>query len=161
MKSHVPTLLTSALLALAVGCNRAPDEPGARAATSALPPPPSAPGSAARPSAVGPTTIGASHVLVMHRRSERVPPTITRTREEARTRAEDVLRRARAGEDFAGLARQYSDEPGAATSGGSLNTFRRGAMVPAFEQAAFALAVGQISDIVETDFGFHVIKRTQ
>jgi parvulin-like peptidyl-prolyl isomerase len=97
----------------------------------------------------------------MHRGSERVPANVTRTREEARTRIDDVLRRARAGEDFAALARQFSDEPGAATSAGSLGTFGRGAMVPAFEQAAFALTVGQISDVVETPFGFHVIKRTQ
>jgi len=97
----------------------------------------------------------------MHRGSERVPDGVTRTPEEARTRAADVLRRARAGEDFAGLARQFSDEPGASTGGGDLGMFGRGMMVPAFEQAAFALTVGQISDIVETPFGFHVIKRTR
>ena len=79
----------------------------------------------------------------------------------ARTRAEDVLRRARTGQDFSALAREFSDEPGAASSGGSLGTFGRGAMVPPFERAAFALGIGQISDIVETPFGFHVIKRTQ
>ena len=100
-------------------------------------------------------------MLVMHRGSERVPPNVTRTREEARTRIEDVLRRARAGQDFAALAREFSDEPGASSSGGSLGMFGHGAMVPAFDQAAFALSVGQISEIVETPFGFHVIKRTQ
>ena len=96
--------------------------------------------------------------------AEDLPPfalRITRTREEARTRAEEVLRRARAGEDFADLARRFSDEPGASTSGGDLGQFGHGQMVPPFERAAFALAVGAISDIVETDFGFHVIKRTQ
>jgi parvulin-like peptidyl-prolyl isomerase len=97
----------------------------------------------------------------MHQGSERAPPSITRSRDEARTRANDVLRRARAGEDFAALARQYSDEPGASQSGGDLGTFGPGQMVPPFEQAAFALAVNAISDIVETPFGFHVIQRTR
>lgn len=149
-----------AAVLLLAACDRAPDEPAARTATTTLPPPP-APVAEARPSTAGPATIGASHVLVMHRGSERVPPTVTRTRDEARTRIDEVLRRARAGEDFAALARQYSDEPGAASSGGSLGTFGHGAMVPPFERAAFALGVGQISDVVETAFGFHVIKRTQ
>ncbi len=148
------------LLTLSAGCNRAPDEPAGRTATTALPASPASPSSPA--SAHGaPATVGASHVLVMHRGSERVPPNVTRTREEARTRIEDVLRRARASQDFAALAREFSDEPGASSSGGSLGMFGHGAMVPAFDQAAFALSVGQISEIVETPFGFHVIKRTQ
>ena len=159
MQPRAELLAFAVLVQLSVGCNRAPDEPGARPATTTLPASPSA-APAPSPNA-GPATIGASHVLVMHRGSERVPPNVTRTREEARARIEDVLRRARAGQDFAALAREFSDEPGAATSAGSLGTFGRGAMVPAFERAAFALGVGQISEIVETPFGFHVIKRTQ
>jgi hypothetical protein len=160
MQPRAALLAFTVVINLSVGCNRAPDEPGARTATTTLPAAPAS--AAAAPSAnAGPATIGASHVLVMHRGSERVPPNVTRTREEARTRIEDVLRRARAGQDFAALAREFSDEPGAATSAGSLGTFGHGAMVPAFERAAFALGVGQISDIVETPFGFHVIKRTQ
>ena len=59
------------------------------------------------------------------------------------------------------MARQYSDEPGAAQSGGQLPRFHHGMMVAPFEQAAFALPVNGISDVVETPFGFHVIKRTE
>lgn len=153
---RVSTVVTLVIVVLCGACNRAPAEPVAPARpTEALAPPPRS------GEAQAPTRIAASHVLVMFRGSQSAPATVTRTRDEARARAEDVLRRARSGEDFAALARQFSDEPGAATSGGDLGMFGRGQMVPAFEQAAFALNPGQISDIVETPFGFHVIKRTR
>lgn len=77
-----------------------------------------------------------------------------------RDQAEAVLKRARAGEDFAALAKQYSKD-GSAQQGGDLNFFGRGQMVPQFDQAAFALKDGEISDIVETQFGFHIIKATE
>ena len=151
------TILTVALSALPQACNRAPEEPHAAPTPGPLPAPPAPPGSTAS----RPERVGARHVLIAWRGSERAAPTITRTRDEARTRAEDVLRRARGGEDFAALARQFSDEPGASTGGGDLGVFGRGQMVPPFEQAAFALALGAVSDVVETSFGYHVIKRTQ
>lgn len=147
-------------LCLCVACNRTPDEPHLTPTTAV---PPQGPQTVAEngTAAPAPTRIGAKHVLVMWRGSERAPANITRTREEAQARAAEVLRRARAGEDIAALAREFSDEPGAHTSGGDLGMFGRGQMVPPFERAAFALPQGGISDVVETAFGFHVIKRVQ
>ena len=76
----------------------------------------------------------------------------------ARTLAEDLLARIRTGEDFSELAIEYSGDPGSAALGGDLGWFRRGRMVREFEETAFNLLDGQISDVVETDFGFHIIK---
>lgn len=69
-----------------------------------------------------------------------------------------LLDRARKGEDFAQLAQEHSDDPGSAANGGDLGFFGKGRMVPAFEQAAFALQPGQVSEPVRTQFGWHILR---
>lgn len=78
--------------------------------------------------------------------------------QKARAKAEDVLKRARAGEDFAALAKEFSTDPGSKNAGGELGWFGRGKMVKPFEEAAFALQPGQISEVIESDFGYHIIQ---
>jgi non-canonical (house-cleaning) NTP pyrophosphatase len=108
-----------------------------------------------------PKRIGARHVLVQWMGSDRAGKSVLRTREQALVLAQEVLKRAKAGEDLGRLAVEYSDEPNAGARGGSLGRFGKGQMVGAFEAVAFKLKVGQISDIVETPFGYHIIQRTE
>jgi peptidyl-prolyl cis-trans isomerase C len=100
-------------------------------------------------------TLRASHILVG------VPAQATDAQRAAiKARAEAALKAVKAGGDFGKLARQYSNDS-SAQRGGDLGFFPRGQMVPAFEAAAFALAVGQVSDLVETQYGYHIIKATE
>ena len=108
-----------------------------------------------------PKRIGARHVLVQWMGSDRAGKSVLRTKEQALVLAQEVLKRARAGEDLGRLAVEYSDEPNAGARGGSLGRFTKGQMVGAFEAVAFKLKVGEISDIVETPFGYHIIQRTE
>ena len=78
--------------------------------------------------------------------------------EEARKRAEEILARAKKGEDFASLAKKYSEDPPTAEKGGDLGYFPRGRMVKEFEEAAFSLKPGELSTVMRTQFGFHIIK---
>jgi peptidyl-prolyl cis-trans isomerase C len=97
--------------------------------------------------------ISARHILL------RAPADATPAqRDSVAQLAESLRERAAAGEDFAALAAEYSQDPGSAARGGDLGFFGRGRMVAAFEEAAFALEPGQVSEVVESPFGYHIIK---
>lgn len=99
--------------------------------------------------------VRARHIVVQ------VPANATPEQEKkARAKAEELAKRARSGEDFAELSRNFSDSP-SKTDGGDVGFFKRGEMVPAFESAAFALKVGEVSEPVRSPFGWHVIKVEQ
>ena len=106
---------------------------------------------------LGQDEMEASHVLISYAGATSAPDTVTRSKEEALARAIEIKSRIDSGEDFAALARQYSDGL-SASDGGSLGAFNRQAMVPSFSSAAFQMVPGQVSDPVETAFGYHVIR---
>jgi len=105
-------------------------------------------------------TYGAKHIIVMYKGSMRAPATVTRTKDEAKARAEEVLKKLKGGAKFDDLVGDYSDEPNAGARKGDLGRFHPNAMHPLFTEAVKKLKVGETSDIVETPFGFHVIVRT-
>ncbi|WP_078120253.1 SurA N-terminal domain-containing protein [Thiosocius teredinicola] len=81
--------------------------------------------------------------------------------DQAKKKAEQLLQQIRDGADFAELAKQNSDDPGSSENGGDLGWVERGMMVPQFEDAAFALDAGAVSDVVKTDFGYHIIQAVE
>ncbi|MFA7682273.1 MAG: protein translocase subunit SecD, partial [Candidatus Peribacteraceae bacterium] len=99
----------------------------------------------------------ASHILITYQGALSAAEDVTRTKEEALTLAQELRQRLADGEDFETIAREYSDGP-SSEEGGGLGSFGRGTMVPAFEEVAFALKEGEISDPVETQFGYHIIR---
>ena len=98
-----------------------------------------------------PDQVRASHILLK-----------TEGKDDAavKQQAEDLAKQAKAGADFAGLAKKYSQDDSNNTKGGDLDFFGRGAMVPEFDKVAFSMQPGQVSDVVKTEFGYHVIKLT-
>ncbi len=107
-----------------------------------------------------PEQVRASHILIGTRDPNTNAELTEEQKKAKRKLADDLLKRAKAGEDFAKLAKEYSDDPGSKDNGGEY-TFPRGQMVPEFEAAAFSLGTNQISDVIATQFGYHIIKLSE
>lgn len=102
-----------------------------------------------------PEQVRASHILINAEKDA-----TDEQKAAAKEKIEGLLKRARVGEDFASLAKEYTEDPGSKENGGEY-TFSRGQMVKPFEDAAFGLEVGQVSDVVETQYGYHIIKLSE
>ncbi len=100
-----------------------------------------------------PERVRASHILVGFPQNADEA-----AKKEARTKAAEILKDVKAGKDFAALAKQYSSDPGSAQQGGDLGFFQQGQMVPPFDKAAFSMKPGETSDLVESEFGVHIIR---
>ena len=98
-------------------------------------------------------SVHASHILI--RADEQADAA---TRAKAKAQADDLLKQLKKGAAFPDLAKKYSQDPGSAPNGGDLGFFSKGQMMPAFEQAAFALQPGQTSAVVQTPAGYHIIR---
>ena len=120
---------------------------------------------------VEPESMRASHILIGARRLQLrnemqaqgksgapLDRAVAAEMDKRRARAADLLDQLKRGADFATLARRYSDDPGTRERGGDLGLFTRDTHTPRFDEAAFALKPGQLSEVVETEYGFHIIK---
>lgn len=145
--------MTGCVVSTYGGVGSAPEVP--------LPPAYEEPDNAAAETPDGPAEVGARHILISYKGAMRAAPYIDRTKEQAEMLATELQEKALSGADFEELARKHSDDPGSASSGGSLGTFSRGQMVKEFSDAAFSLPIGGVSEVVESPFGFHVIQRTE
>lgn len=104
-----------------------------------------------------PELVHAAHILLMTQDPTTGGPLTDDQKAAKKKQIEDILKRAKGGEDFAKLAKEFSEDPGSKENGGEY-TFPRGQMVPEFETTAFSLGTNQISDVVTTQYGYHVIK---
>jgi parvulin-like peptidyl-prolyl isomerase len=106
--------------------------------------------------------ITCQHILIAYKGAKNAPYAVSRTKEEAKKRAEEALAKAKdPSMDFEDVVALYSDDPASKERRGSLGKITKDKVVKEFADAAWALDEGQISGVVETPFGFHIIKRNQ
>ncbi len=108
-----------------------------------------------------PPKITVKHILVKYQGSKNPVDSVVRTREEACMRALEARDKMVGGAEFDDVVKEYSDEPGAATRNGSIGSVERKDLAKPFADAAFELSLNQMSDVVETESGFHLIMRTE
>jgi NIMA-interacting peptidyl-prolyl cis-trans isomerase 1 len=149
--------LTVAFVCLLMECSSKTDNPEALPTKADLPAPEQVDKTPPMPETM---KLSASHILIMYTGAQQAPDGIKRTKDEAKALADEIHKKLLNGEDFAELAKKYSDCPSKSV-GGDLGTFSPGRMTPAFSKAVMAMKVGEISAPVETPFGYHVIKRKE
>jgi NIMA-interacting peptidyl-prolyl cis-trans isomerase 1 len=110
---------------------------------------------------VEPTTVIAQHVLITYKGAKNAPKGVTRSKDDARALATKVRDEAKGGKAFEDLVTTYSEDPESKTRLGSVGKVTKDKLVKPFADAAFALRVNEVSDVTESPFGFHVIKRSQ
>ncbi|HVU01280.1 MAG TPA: peptidylprolyl isomerase [Polyangiaceae bacterium] len=139
-------LLTGVAL---VACNGVEDQPTGSST------PPAAPSA----TAVSADSVAGNHILIAYRGALRAKPAVTRSREDASRLAGELVARLRAGEDFADLAKRYSDDT-SASRGGESGIFTREHVRKPFD-VLFTLEPGRVADVAETEYGFHIIQRAR
>jgi len=128
-----------------------------RSAAPAAPKPPALTGARG----VDPQQMGAKHLLVTYKGSLRAAATVERSKDAARARATEAMTKAKDSKNkFEDVVKEYSDDATTSSRGGDLGRFSKNSMVPEFQAAVEKLKVGEVSEVVETPFGFHVIQRT-
>ncbi len=170
LRAAIVWVLSCVALAPVTSCSE-PASPAADAGAAVMPAAMSAVPMAAASASVAPRLaalaapaekIAAQHVLVAFKGAKNAPKGVTRSKADAKKRAEEVRGKAlAAGADFSALVAEYSDDPAKGERQGSLGVITPAKVVKPFADAAFVLPVDAVSNVVETEFGFHVIKRNQ
>jgi hypothetical protein len=161
-----PTPLVALVLTSTLACGGAPSSAASKGAADTVGASPAqrclADAEAKHPrQSSEPDRITVKHVLVRYDGSKGASAAITRTREQACLRAEEALAKLKGGTPFADVVATYSDESGAATREGSIGAIERSDVAPAFADGAFELKVREVSEVIESPFGFHVILRVE
>jgi len=158
-----PSIGVLGLLMVLVGCSDPPATGGSASAASTLHAPSalSSPSASTAPTATAtPDEIAAQHLLITYKGAKNAKGS-SRSKDDAKKLAQELHDKAAKGADFGELATKHSEDPASKERLGSLGKFKRSEMVKAFSEVAFALPVGGLSEPIETEFGFHVIKRNQ